>query len=317
MNQRFLSLFAASILFAAIPARGQEAVCVLFSHLEAADGHNVTVSGDLIISKELAILGAPDCDNRYSSRIGGHGVLYLWPTALSLRPSSDLTPEQARQFQDAGAKADRLRREGKAVSASGSFSGRIQLVSSGGSPAELIFDSFEQLKVEALPDASTLPVIPICDLFQNLSAWKGKRIAVRGEFVSTMEGMWISGGHCKGGFVTNRYRWPVLLAFGQPAYYSNETAKLYEAKWPVPAAVNEFKGDFSGGGETATFVGLLRMRSEYTAACMANGRYMGNGFGHLNGAAAELIVESVREAKPTQPTANDSEDVSAEQRCVP
>jgi hypothetical protein len=39
----------------------QESVCDLFSHLEDTDGSQVVVTGDLIIAKDVAVLGAQDC----------------------------------------------------------------------------------------------------------------------------------------------------------------------------------------------------------------------------------------------------------------
>jgi hypothetical protein len=183
MKYRLVLLVAVFILLASIPLRAQESVCDLFSHIvEGADERQVLLTGDLIISEDSAVLGAADCDDRFVSRD------YQWPTALSLRPSPNVTPAQLQQFHEAGAEADRLRQTGKIVSASASFSGRLRMVPVGGSPGELIFDSFENLKVQALPDPRTLTVVPICDLFQNLSAWKQKRVAVRGELVRTMEG---------------------------------------------------------------------------------------------------------------------------------
>lgn len=311
MKSRVVLLVAASMLLTGTALRGQESICQLFSHLVEGDaGRKAILTGDLIISKDLAAIGAADCDNQY---ISNH---YLWPTGLSLRPSPDITPERLQQFRQAATKADDLRRAGKIVSASGSFSGRLRMAPSGGYPGELIFDSFENLSVETLPDPATLPVIPICDLFQNLSAWKGKRVAVRGEFVSTMEGAWISG-RCRGGFVTNGYRWPVFLTFGEPAYYSTETAKLYDTKWPpVPEGEEALEGRFSVV-KTATFVGLLRMRSEYSAVCREDGSYITNGFGHLNGAAAELAVERVLNSDLSLPPGNDVHDDYEEEHCTP
>jgi len=312
MKSKAMLVVVALMLFPGSAICGQESVCELFSHLsEGADGRKIIVTGDLIISKDLAAIGAADCDNRY---ISNH---YVWPTGLLLRPSPDISREKLQQFSGAAARSDGLRQAGKTVSASGTFSGRLRIVPSSGYPGELIFDSFEDLSVEALPDPSTLPVIPICDLFQNLSTWKGKRIAVRGEFVSTMEGAWIAG-HCKGGFVTNGYRWPVFLTFGYPAHYSSETGKLYETKWPpVPEGEEALEGRFSVA-RTATFIGFLRMRSEYTAVCRADGTYVTNGFGHLNGAAAELVVERVLNLYLSLPPVADAEgdDYTAE-HCTP
>lgn len=103
----------------------QESVCNLFSHLESADGSQIVITGDLIIAKDLAVLGAEDCENRY---ISGSGVRHWWPTALSLSPSSSVTPDQLQKFEKAAADADNLRSQGKTVNASASFSGRIKLV---------------------------------------------------------------------------------------------------------------------------------------------------------------------------------------------
>src|SRR5438876_85471 len=224
---------AAIFLFVAVSLCGQESVCDLFEDLKAADGRQLIVAGDLIISKSLAALGAADCDHKYSSPIEGPGirVFQRWPTALHLRPSSRVPAQQIQQFQEAVAEADRLRHAGKLVAASASFSGRVRVVPVEDFPAELIFDSFEGLKVEALSDPSEVPVIPICELFQDLAAWKGKRIAVRGESSSTSEGSWIVG-RCKGSFYTNGYRWPVALDYVAPAFYSSQTAALVEPKRP-------------------------------------------------------------------------------------
>jgi hypothetical protein len=308
MITKTIPFAAIAILCAAIPSQGQESVCRLFAHLENADGRQLVLTGDLIISKDIAVLGAADCDNRYETPLG-EKIRHSWPVALSLHPSTSITPAQLQQFHDAAEAADRLRQAGKTVSASASFSGRVRLDEvSDSSPAELIFDSFKNLKIEALPDPDTLPVIPICDLFNNLPAWKGKRIAVRGDFVGTMEGWWITG-PCEGGFVTDAYRWPVSLTFGLPAYYSNQTAELCAPKWPPrPNGHDEIKGstgpthddgreDQVPDATTTTslvFIGLLRMRSEYTTRRLRDGTTVGNGFGHLNAAAAELIVDSVR-----------------------
>src|SRR5580700_966378 len=163
MKRTLAFLVAAAGLILTPNFRAQESVCDLFSHLESSDGQQVVVTGDLIISKDVTILGAADCDNHYTSALSGNQR--VWPSALLLHPSAVATPAQLRQIQNAAADADRLRSQGKAVSASATFSGRLRLATTGDIPAELDFDSFENLKVEALSDAASLEVIPICALF--------------------------------------------------------------------------------------------------------------------------------------------------------
>ena len=137
-------LVLSTILVAATASNAQESVCDLFSHLGNADGSQVVVTGDLIIAGDVAVLGAADCDARYTS---GTGFRRSWRAALSLSPSSAVAPDQIQRFRKAATDADSLRSQGKLVSASASFSGRIRLAESGELAAELIFDSFDNLKI--------------------------------------------------------------------------------------------------------------------------------------------------------------------------
>ena len=283
-------------------AFAQKSVCELFVDLPANDGARLIVTGDLLISKNLTALGAADCDHRY---VSDH---YQWPTAISLRPAPGAPADQLKRLKDAALEADQLRLPGKTVSASASFAGRLRVAPVSDFPAELIFESVENMRVEALPDAAGLPVIPICELFQNLPVWRDKRIAVRGETYSTGEASGLSG-HCKGGFITDGYRWPVALNYGLPAYYSQKTSALLPARSNSVARGSEtLRGHFNVVN-TATFVGHLRMRSEYHAYCRGSGDYLTNGFGHLNFAAAELVVETVLDEELTpRPLEPDQED---------
>ncbi len=58
------------------------------------------------------------------------------------------------------------------------------------------------------------------------------------------------------------------------------------------------------------------MRDQYVAVCRESGDYETNGFAHLNAAAAELVVEEIRDQEITarQPSAQDD---AQEQRCTP
>lgn len=293
----------------AIAVQGQVPVCEIFKDLKAADGRQLVLAGELIISKDFAALGAADCDNKYIAD------RFVWPAGLRLRPSAKVAPEQIRRLREAAAEADRLRHDGKTVDASASFAGRMHLGETGAFPGEFVFDSVDDLRIEALPDASELPIIPICELFQNLAGWKGRRIAVRGEVVGTSEGSWLRG-RCKGGFYTNGYRWPVALSHAGPAYYSSATEPFTRVKQPssAPKGFETFRGRYSVV-RSATYVGRLRMRNEYFAECRASGDYIANGFGHLSWAAAEIVVDEIRDVELTK--APDDDAIENEHTCEP
>jgi hypothetical protein len=313
MRVKLAYLIVAAMLLPKFNLYAQESVCELFSHLAPQmDGRQLTLMGDLIISNGIAVLGSSGCDNQ---NISEHRV---WPIAVLLHPSEKLSASERQNFEKAATKLDTLRSEGKVVSATATISGKIKVAPKGWLPAELVFDSSENFSVNVLPDPASLPVIPICGLFKNLRAYEGKRIAVRGELATTMEGRWIVG-RCHGAFVTDGYRWPVALNFGRPALCSEETTKFCDAQWPSkwPQNTEYMVGGYSDGATTATFVGRLRMRPEYHAVCTSGGWYSSNGFGHLNGAVAELSVENILNAEAT-PTRSKNETTSRDSdRCVP
>jgi ankyrin repeat protein len=292
----------------------QESVCDVFNDLETRDGSQLIVAGELIISKDFAALGAFDCDNTYKTALGGN-IFQQWPTAFRLRPSPSLPAKQLHRFESAALKADKLRQEGKIVTATASLVGRLNLKNAGNLPAEFTFDSIQDLDVEALSDPGTLPVISICELFDNLPKWRGMRIAVRGEGVSTFEGSWIVG-RCKGSFYTSGYRWPVALDYAVPAYYSQEIARFIEPKRSPSASISQKWRGMHDVTTTSTYVGRLRMRKDYTAVCDERGEWVTNGFGHLNGATAELIVEAVLDTEVT-PRVPEGDEPRENQGCEP
>ena len=164
-----LGIVIAAFVLTAGSTFAQKSVCELFRDLPANDGARLIITGDLLISKDLTALGAADCDHRY---VSDH---HQWPTAISLQPAPGASGDQLRRIKDAAVEADRLRLAGKTVNASATFAGRLRVAPVSDFPAELIFESLEDMKVEALPDAAGLPVISICDLFQSLPATNGLR----------------------------------------------------------------------------------------------------------------------------------------------
>jgi hypothetical protein len=180
-----------SISFA---ARAQDSLCDIFKDLKAADGRQVSIRGELFLTDNLAALGATACDSSYTAPIVGEtGPRYRWPTAIELRSSQTLPPAQILELKNRSAQVKKIGSEGNTVAAYGTFSGRLTLGADRNMPATLTFDDARDITVEALPPVSELPVIPICDLFQDLPKCKGQRIAVRAEIVGTMEGTWLSG----------------------------------------------------------------------------------------------------------------------------
>ena len=60
MKQAIGLLALVALIFFGSPLLAEESVCDLFSHLDNTDGRQAVVSGELIISKGIAVLGADD-----------------------------------------------------------------------------------------------------------------------------------------------------------------------------------------------------------------------------------------------------------------
>ena len=268
-------------IFDAIPARAQQSVCDLFKDLESHDGAQVVVRGELFLDDERAALGATTCGPRFRSN----------QIAIALKPSPKVPQKQLTELRSRAAEIKKFDADGRTVAADGTFSGRLMLQPDNTVPAKLTFDDARDVTVEALPPAKTLPVIAICDLFQNLVAFKGQRIAVRAENVGTMEGSWLSG-NCKSNIITGGHRWPVLISLGVPDYYGPDSSlfRIHEDRRRANPPGLQSRNNVA---RTATHVGLLQVKDKYEGICRPDGSYVSYGFGHLGAAAAELIVESV------------------------
>jgi ankyrin repeat protein len=316
-----IALIFVLVISTSFAARAQDSLCDIFKDLAAANGRQVSIRGELFLTDNLAALGATECENRYQSRISGPIVgMLLWPTAIELAPSPTLPAAQILELKKRATEIKNLEAQGQTLVAYGTFSGRLSLDTGFTMPAKLTIDDARDVTVESLPPASTLPVIPICDLFQDLSKWKGERIAVRAAFVATSEGAWLKG-RCKSGFVTDGHRWPVLLTYGAPDYSGAHPLSLFRTKqnlWTVTPKTPAALRGHNNVATVATFVGRLRMRDKYIGVCRAGGDYIGNGngFGHLGAAAGELIVESVWDAE-VRPEPSEEEDDEPQPPCEP
>ena len=313
MRPRIALIFALGFSIS-LAARAQDSLCDIFKDLTAANGRQASIRGELFLTDKLAALGATECENRYTGpppEFPAPRVFHTWPTAVELIASPTLPRAETLELKKRAAEIKRLETQGKTLVAYGTFSGRLSLDTDGRMPAKLTVDDARDITIEVLPPASTLPVVPICDLFQDLAKWKGQRIAVRAELVGTMEGTWLSG-RCKGAFVTEGHRWPVLLTYGAPDFFGVDPPSLFrrrEASEKLkPKAAPELRGR-NNVVTVATFVGRLRMRDKYLGFCRPGGDYIGNGFGHLNAAAAEFIVESTHDAEVRPaPSSEDADD---------
>jgi ankyrin repeat protein len=301
------------------PVQRQKSVCEVFEDLKAEDGRKLTVKGELFIEGNVAVLAASECESEFVA------AMFRWPTVINLRPSGTLPVSEQRELRDAVTRIEGIRKNGKAISATATITGNLRVLTEnkgrvpyeskventfgpmGKFPAEMVYDDIESIVIDELPAAAELPVVPICDLFKNLEAWKGKRIAIRASQSGTSEGSWLNG-DCKDRFVTDGFKWPASLSLGSPAYYAGEEFNALfredsSADEKVYVKMEELVRGRNSVDTIATYVGTLHVRDQYFTECREDGTVQGYGYGHLSAAPAEFLIEAVRdpEVVPLKP----------------
>jgi 26S proteasome non-ATPase regulatory subunit 10 len=105
------------------------------------------------------------------------------------------------------------------------------------------------------------------------------------------------------------------LTYGAPDYFGADPSSLFrfdDERIKLPLNLTRHQD----AATVATFVGRMRMRDKYIGLCRAGGDYVANGFGHMAAAAAELIVESARDAE-VQLRVSQAGDEDPEPPCEP
>lgn len=293
---RWLLILIPGAIASAAPAT----LCDLAKFLPAHDGERASLRGEIFAHGKLGVFAmGSNCDTPHPLQIG----MYGWPLTIHLSLSDSPGParESARQLQE---QFDRAAGSGKVIQAFATVTGRLETVHRGDAPgfgplrkapAQMHVAAIGDVSVAPLAKSKDLPVIPICDLFRDLQAYRGKRIRVRGVISGGMEGAWLSDYRCNNSFVTDGYRWPVSLSYSYPDYAVSSLAEAYRIS---PAKRTKRVDPWASVSMANSVVtGVLRTAESYQVMCR-QGQMFGIGFGHMGAAAGELLVEFSEHSSP-------------------
>jgi hypothetical protein len=140
-----------------------------------------------------------------------------------------------------------------------------------------------------------VPVITVCEALHDLGRWNGKAIIIVGGFDSTGEGFWLDE-DCKDKLVTDGYTWPDAIWI---EYISKEPPpppmptplwddKLLTAKLTLVQETTKLRVFEDHYYDDKWIAMFGRFEARLPPQLRGIGR-VGYGFGHLNGAPAQLI----------------------------
>jgi hypothetical protein len=152
----------------------------------------------------------------------------------------------------------------------------------------------------AVAHGADLPVIPVCEALTHSDLYNHKIVAIRGVQMAGSEGGWLNGEGCDRAFVTNGYVWPSIiwlemsesdrLAAGIPA------PERYASIKRINSELKRKGYDVTRDRLTITYVGLFEVYDDSKSGIHLDSRFVNApGFGHLNGAPAQIIVIDVKD----------------------
>jgi|SRR5215472_4689707 len=159
-------------------------------------------------------------------------------------------------------------------------------------------------------EAST-PTLKVCEVLSRASEFDGKILRIRDQIFSTDEGTWFVGEGCPGIFVTDGKVWPSSIAWTSPGQtefilhpvnfsFDNASLARLAKKW------KRLRKQISDGCIAVTYTGMFEVWSKEKARKTHPNGIIEEipGFGHLNGAPAQLVLKS-------------ADDVAAIPNCTP
>jgi hypothetical protein len=142
--------------------------------------------------------------------------------------------------------------------------------------------------------ASETEVIGVCELAQKLKAFRDKTVAVRGEFFTGQHGATVGRERCPSPSPFKEFGsgFAINLAFPEedPSLGRELDRDSLKRLEEVKRQLQRNRSDVS---VTATFVGVLQVRSGFKLKKLPSGGYSGNGFGHLGTYPAQIVMSRI------------------------
>lgn len=136
----------------------------------------------------------------------------------------------------------------------------------------------------ALCQTERTPELTVCELLKDPGRYNHKMVALRGLYITTMEGAWLAGAGCDGVLVSAGFAWPTAIWISGPNSLEN-SRKFWSRVDALDPRHNRV---------TVTMTGLFETYDDL-ASRVRNTRYglRGFGFGHEGSAPGHLDAQYV------------------------
>jgi hypothetical protein len=152
---------------------------------------------------------------------------------------------------------------------------------------------------------AAIPTLTVCGALSKAARYDGEIVQIRGRVYGTDEGTWFLGEECPGIYVTEGKVWPSTIAWTMPSdltfiihpvhiSFDRTSGPRIQKKW------EQLRKHLPDRCIAVTYTGMFESWSKEKAIKTdPKGHvYEFAGFGHLNGAPAQLVLESADDVEP-------------------
>ena len=141
----------------------------------------------------------------------------------------------------------------------------------------------------------------VCEVLENLPRYRGKTITVRGMLYQSREITALGDTPCKHPMRTGDHQWPPALDLEYSSYTPRGEAAVtfqtdLENVETTSAEVRALREKAPGRDVWVTVTGHLRARGKYNVSLGGDGKWHGQGYGHLGIYPAQLVIRKMYQA---------------------
>jgi hypothetical protein len=141
--------------------------------------------------------------------------------------------------------------------------------------------------------------LSICELFANLQAYRNKIVTIRGELISTDEGVYLDE-RCPKPLVTSGFVWgnPIVIWLTQTGSSDVENRTSPMPETDVSPIADDLLKKYATDSSVRiwiTVAGRLETREKFVMVLRGDGKTVPYGYGHMNACPAQLVCYQMKD----------------------
>jgi len=165
---------------------------------------------------------------------------------------------------------------------------------------KLIASCFFLFPLTGLSQPTPHKALSVCELLEHIQKYRDKEVYVRGEPREGPEEVALYGEGCTQPLMTNGHVWPNAIWLTPPDGLAERPVNFSLNEEALEAMKKKIESERAAGKRgkvTVTVIGKLEARKKLFGGPGPDGGWIGNGFGHLNAYACQIVIRTVEDVE--------------------